>query len=148
MRSEALRVSSDPREFDLDRIHRWLAASYWAGGIPREVVERSIAGSLGFAVFAGEEQIGFARVISDGATFAYLCDVIVDEAHRGRGAGKALMTAIVAHPKLQGLRRWMLATRDAHGLYARFGFHPVAKPDRFMEIVDPDVYRRAPGRAR
>jgi GNAT superfamily N-acetyltransferase len=118
---------------DLDAVHRYLSEeSYWAKGVTREVVERSIAHSLPFSAFDGETQVGFARVITDRATFAYLADVFVLPSHRGRGISKLLMTAILAHPELQGLRRWSLVTRDAHGLYAQFGFTALDLPERHM----------------
>ena len=135
-------VSTDPARLDLDFIHGYLARSYWAEGVPREIVERSIANSLCFGVYDGSKQIGFARVITDYTTFAYLADVFIIEAHRGKGLSKFLMECIVKHPQLQGLRRWVLGTRDAHGLYAKYGFKPLAHPDRFMEKHDPDVYKR------
>ena len=135
-------ISTDPRRLDVDAIHAFLGASYWATGIPRAVVERAIAGSLCFGVYDGTAQVGFARVVTDRATFAYLADVYILDAHRGFGLAKRLIAAIRAHPELQGLRRWMLATRDAHGLYRQFGFTAAAHPDRLMEIVDPEVYRR------
>jgi len=136
----AIEVDTDQSRLDLKTIHEFLTTSYWARGIPIEVVERSIRGSLCFGLYDGDQQIGFARVISDYATFAYLADVFVIESHRGRGLGKTLMAAILAHPPLQGLRRWLLATRDAHNLYAQFGFLPLAAPDRFMERHARDVY--------
>jgi GNAT superfamily N-acetyltransferase len=134
-------ISADPGRLDVALIHRWLSEeSYWAKGVPREVVERSIAHSLNFAAFDGNgAQVAFARVVTDYATFAYLADVFVLEAHRGRGLSKRLLQAIVGHADLQGLRRWLLATRDAHGLYAQFGFGPVVA-ERLMERVDPDIY--------
>jgi GNAT superfamily N-acetyltransferase len=135
-------ITTDPARFDEDLIHKVLSESYWAKGIPREIVARSIRNSLCFGVLRGGEQVGFARVISDYATFAYLADVFILEDFRGRGLAKFLMQCIVQHPELQGLRRWTLATRDAHGLYAQFGFKPLAKPDRFMELHNPDVYNR------
>ena len=136
-------ISTDPSRFDIALIHRWLSEqSYWARGIPRDVVERSIEGSLSFGIYHQTQgQVGFARVITDRATFAYLADVFVLEAHRGKGLSKRLMQAIVDHPDLQGLRRWMLGTRDAHGLYAQFGFGPVVA-ERLMERMDPDIYAR------
>ncbi len=134
-------VTTDSGRLDEDLIHKVLSESYWAKGIPREVVARSIRNSLCFAVMHGSDQVGFARVISDYATFAYLADVFVLEEFRGRGLATFLMQCIVQHPELQGLRRWTLATRDAHGLYAKFGFKPLAKPDRFMERHDPNVYK-------
>ena len=135
-------VTTDSGWLNEDLIHKVLAESYWAKGIPREVVTRSIHNSLCFVVLKGHEQAGFARVITDCATFAYLADVFILEAYRGRGLGKFLMQCILQHPELQGLRRWTLATRDAHGLYSQFGFKPLANPDRFMELHDPDVYQQ------
>jgi GNAT superfamily N-acetyltransferase len=135
-------VTTDPTRLDVAFIHAYLVRSYWAEGIPREVVERSIANSLCFGAFEGEQQVGFARVITDYATFAYLADVFIIESHRGRGLSKFLMECIVNHPELQGLRRWILGTRDAHALYAKFGFTPLTKPDRFMELHNPEVYKR------
>jgi len=134
-------ISTDPARFDLDVIHGYLARSYWAAGIPRETVERSIAGSLCFGAFDGGRQIGFARVVTDRATFAYLADVFVLGEFRGRGVATRLMEAIVAHPELQNLRRWLLVTRDAHPLYEKFGFRPLEKPDRHMEKVLANAYR-------
>ena len=129
-----VRISSDPADFDLDWIHSALSErSYWARGRGRSVVERSIAGSLGFAALLGGRQVGFARVVTDQATFAWICDVFVDESVRGRGVGKRLMAAIVADPRLQGLKRMMLATDDAHGLYEQFGFAPLGRPETWME---------------
>lgn len=134
-------IDTNSSRLDLNVIHGFLTQSYWAAGIPRETVARSIEGSLCFGVYDDDAQVGFARVISDFATFAYLADVFILESHRGRGLSKMLMDAIVAHPQLQGLRRWMLATRDAHGLYGQYGFTPVKSPDRWMERHFPDVYR-------
>ena len=122
-------------------IHEFLKDSYWAAGIPREVVERSIRGSVPFGVYDGGAQVGFARVVTDCATFGYLGDVFILESHRGRGLSKWLMECIVSHPQLQGLRRWTLATRDAHELYAKFGFKPVARPDSFMELHNAEIYK-------
>lgn len=135
-------VSDDPRRLDLDAIHGFLSRSYWAEGIPFETVARSIRHSLCFGVYQGQRQVGFARVVTDRATFAYLADVFVLSGHRGRGLAKWLVQCIRAHPELQGLRRWHLATRDAHGLYAQLGFTALAQPSRHMEIVDPGVYCR------
>ncbi|MDX2218306.1 MAG: GNAT family N-acetyltransferase [Burkholderiales bacterium] len=136
-------ISTDPARFDLDAIHDFLTQSYWSPGIPRETVARAAANSLSFGVFHHGKQVGFARMVTDRATFAYLADVYVLEAHRGKGVSKKLMAYIIAHPDLQGLRRMMLATRDAHGLYARYGFTSVGAPDRLMEKLVPDVYQRA-----
>ncbi len=138
-------ISTDPAKLDRDFIHRFLVSSYWAEGIPRTVVDKAIENSLNFGVYdAAGKQLGFARVITDRSTFAYLADVFVDPGAQGRGLGKTLMAAVVAHPDLKGLRRVLLATRDAHGLYARFGFRPLNWPDRLMEILDLEVYSRAP----
>ena len=133
-------VDTDPHRLDVAMVHAFLSTSYWARGIPRDVVERSIRGSLCFGVYDGAAQVGFARVISDCATYAYLADVFVVESHRGRGLAKWLMACIKGHPDLQGLRRWSLATRDAHGLYRQFGFGPPSDPSVGMEIVDRNVY--------
>jgi GNAT superfamily N-acetyltransferase len=133
-------VSTDRSKLDVGGVHEFLTNSYWAKGILKETVLRSIANSLCFGVYGGGKQVGFARVISDFATYAYIGDVFVLEAFRGHGLGKWLMECIVAHPALQGLRRWTLATRDAHGLYAQFGFTPLQAPDRWMERHNPKVY--------
>jgi GNAT superfamily N-acetyltransferase len=133
-------VTTDRARLDLDVIHGFLTSSYWALGIPRETVARSMEHSLCFGAFDGDRQVGFARVISDRATYAYVCDVFALESDRKRGIGKSLMAAIMAHPELQGLRRWTLATRDAHGLYRQFGFGAPAYPDRQMEILDRTPY--------
>jgi GNAT superfamily N-acetyltransferase len=135
-------ISTDPARIDLKRTHHFLSEeAYWSPGVPFDVVSRAIQNSIVFGVYKGQTQVGMARIVSDKATFAWLCDVWIDPAERGHGLGKWLMECVKAHPDLQGLRRWMLATRDAHGLYAQYGFTPV-DPDRFMEIRDPDVYKR------
>jgi GNAT superfamily N-acetyltransferase len=136
-------VSTDPACFDVDLIHGFLQSTYWAAGMPREVLEKSIRNALCFGVFAGGRQIAFARVITDYATFAYLSDLFVVPEHRGHGVSKLLVREILAHPELQGLRRFVLATKDAHGLYAQFGFKPLAHPEDFMTIHNPDVYKKA-----
>ena len=136
-------ISTDRAKLDLDVIHKFLARSYWAAGVPRATVVRSIENSLCFGVYDGAEQVGFARIISDFATFAYIADVFILEPYRERGLGKELMASIMAHPDLQGLRRWSLATRDAHGLYAQFGFTALENPSRMMEIANPEVYSRS-----
>ena len=125
-------ISCDPERIDVPLVHTFLSGSYWAGGRSRETVERSIKNSLCFGVYAAARQIGFARVITDRAVFAYLADVFVVPEFRGRGVSKALMRAILAHPDLQDLRTFLLGTRDAHGLYARFGFGPILEPQRLM----------------
>ncbi len=135
-------VSDAPARIDLDVVHGYLSRSYWSTGIPRDTVERAVRSSLVFGLYAADRQVGFARVITDRATFAYLCDVFVLEELQGRGLGKWMMEAVMAHPDLQGLRRFLLATQDAHGLYERFGFRPLANPERFMTKHDPDIYQR------
>jgi GNAT superfamily N-acetyltransferase len=125
---------------DVAAVHAYLTRSYWAEGISQELVARAIRGSLCFGVFHAGKQVAFARVVSDRATFAYLADVYVLEEHRGRGLATWLMEEVVKHPDLQGLRRFVLATRDAHPLYARFGFVPLARPEIFMEINRPGIY--------
>lgn len=137
---DGLIVTTDPSRFDLDAIHSFLARSYWAAEIPRGVVERAIENSLCFGAFEGERQVGFARVVTDRATYAYVSDVFVIESHRGRGVGKRLMGEIMSHPDLQGLRRWTLFTRDAHGLYRRYGFGEPRYPDRLMEVFNDRPY--------
>jgi N-acetylglutamate synthase-like GNAT family acetyltransferase len=133
-------ITTDATRMDLDWIHRTLSSSYWAQGIPRETVARSVEHSLSFALFENGQQAGFARVISDRATYAYIADVIIDHRLRGRGLGKALVAAMLAHPHLQNLRRLSLVTRDAHGLYAQFGFTQPASPEMYMEVVRPGLY--------
>jgi GNAT superfamily N-acetyltransferase len=129
-------ISTDPARLDLDVIHGYLREAYWSPGVARDVVERSIARSLCFGLYApGGAQAGFARVVTDGATFAWIADVFVLEPHRGRGVGVWLMETLLAHPDLQGLRRTVLATEDAHGLYARFGFEPLPMPERWMSLA-------------
>lgn len=131
-RREHLLISTDKFKLDREYIHRFLSSSYWAKDIPVETVKNSIEGSLCFGVYTTKQQIGFGRVISDLSTFAYLADVFIDEKHRGTGIGKWLVESILSHPKLQGLRRWMLATRDAHDLYSKFGFRLPEDPGRYM----------------
>lgn len=149
--SEPLDVSFDRDRLDVDRIHRWLSEdAYWSRGIPRETVERAIAGSLCAGAYVSDDgapaqQVAFARVVTDSATFAYLCDVFVDSRWRGRGIGHRLVGAVFAHPSLCGLRRTALVTRDAHALYARHGFAALADSTRWMERTDHDIYAR--GRA-
>jgi GNAT superfamily N-acetyltransferase len=138
-------LSTDPERLDLDVIHGFLTECYWAKGIPRDVVARSIENSLCFGVYTRGNQVGFARVISDFATYAYIGDVFVLEPFRGRGLGKWLMGCIMKHPRLQGLRRWSLCTHDAHDLYAQFGFMPPRWPEIYMEIYRADVYRSDAG---
>jgi ribosomal protein S18 acetylase RimI-like enzyme len=135
-------ISTDPARLDVTAIHAYLTRSYWSPGIPIEIVERALRQSLCFGVYesAGGAQVGLARVVTDYATFAYLCDVYVLEEHRGHGLGKRMMRELMAHPALSGARRVMLATRDAHGLYAGFGFLEAGAAKNLMEIVRPDIY--------
>ena len=133
-------ISTDRARLNLDVVHGFLTTCYWAKGISREVVARSIEHSLCFGIYESGAQVGFARVVSDFATFAYVGDVFVVESHRGLGLSKWLMECIVQHPALQNLRRWILTTRDAHGLYSQFGFTPVKAPERFMERHQANIY--------
>ena len=137
-------ISTDPDKLDVTAVHAYLSQSYWAGGISLELVAKSIAGSIPFGLFELDRQIGFARVITDRVTFAYLCDVYVLEEFRGRGLGRWLMEAVSAHPDLQNLRRFSLVTRDAHGLYEKFGFTPLKNPNGHMELLRPDIYKATP----
>ena len=139
-------ISTDRSRIDVPAVHAFLSQTYWSPGIPESVVRRAIAGAICFGIYHGAHQVGFARVITDRATYAYLSDVYVLEAHRGRGLSKWLMEVIMAHPSLQGLRRFSLSTRDAHGLYTQFGFQVVANPERQMEIMRRDIYLRSPER--
>lgn len=140
-RRDEFLLSTDPARLDFDVIHGFLTNCYWAKGIPREIVARSIEHSLCFGIYDSQGvQVGFARVISDFATVAYLGDVFVLESHRGRGLSKWMMECIMQHPALQGLRRWILLTRDAHELYKQFGFVPVKSPERYMELHNSMVY--------
>ena len=139
----AYTVSDDPQRLDLTAIHAYLRRAYWSEQIPFDVVERAVRGSLCIGAYDGNgAQVGLARFISDYATFCYVCDVYVLEAHRGFGLSKAMMAMAVAHPKLQGLRRWSLVTNDAHGLYRQFGFAELAHPERYLERTVPDIYAR------
>jgi len=138
-------ISTTRDRLDLDVVHGFLTDSYWSPGIPRDTVERAIAGSLNFGLYRNGRQIGYARVITDGATFAYFADVFVLPDHRGAGLATWLMSTALAHPALASLRRCLLVTRDAHAIYARCGFTPLARPERFMEINQPDLYRSGSG---
>jgi GNAT superfamily N-acetyltransferase len=130
---ENLTISTDPARLDLEAAADLLSRSYWAAGRSREAIARSFQHSLVFGIYDGARQIGLARIVSDYTTFAWLCDVFIHEDYRGQGLGKWLMETILAHPELQGLRRFLLATRDAHGLYAQYGFTPLARPESWME---------------
>ena len=134
-------VTDEREDLDIETIHNFLRESYWAKGIPRPIVEKAVNNSLCFGLYHNSTQIGFGRAVTDQATFAYLADVFVVPAYRGRGLGKWLVSCVLAHPELQGLRRWLLATLDAHGLYEQNGFVALRKPEWFMEINDPDIYQ-------
>lgn len=134
-------ITTDPERMELDTVWGWLRGAYWSLDVPRETVARAFTNSVPFSVLEADRQIGCARVVTDRATFAYVADVFVAATHRRRGIGVWLMETVRAHPELQGLRRWMLGTRDAHGVYAKLGFRPLAHPEIFMEIHRPDVYR-------
>jgi len=138
-------ISTDQSKIDLDTIHNFLSKSYWAEGISKQIIRKSIENSLCFGVYAKARVIGFARVITDFATFAYLADVFIVPEERGKGLSKWLMQVIIDHPRLQGLRRFTLATKDAHELYAKFGFKPFVNPERWMERHNPDVYKSPAG---
>jgi N-acetylglutamate synthase-like GNAT family acetyltransferase len=136
------RISSDKNEMDFEVIYAFISSTYWASGIPAEVLKKAIENAFCFGVFTSKnEQVGFARVITDCATYAYLSDVFILPAHRGKGLSKWLVQEIVTHPELQGLRRFALVTQDAHKLYAPFGFKSPAMPEHCMEIWQPDVYK-------
>ena len=138
-----IEITTDLSRIDLDRVHEWLARkSLWVGQMPRAVFDRAVRGSLCFGAIKQDATVGFARVISDQATFSYVSDVFVDPAHRGTGISKVMMAAVMAYPELQDLRLWVLATADAHGLYARYGFSPLAVSQRYMERRDAEVYAR------
>ena len=134
-------ISTDTSRLDVDMIHRFLSQeAYWSRNIPRDLVERSIENSICFGAYEGNDQVGFARVVTDRATFGYIMDVFVLPSHRGRGISKQIMEAIREHPDLQRLRRWHLVTTDAHGLYEQFGFRKISKPERHMEIAVENPY--------
>jgi GNAT superfamily N-acetyltransferase len=135
-------ISTDPHRLNVDVIHNFLATeSYWSPGIPRATVERAIQNSLCFGVYHRTAQVGFARVVTDRSTFALLADLFILSAHRGKGLSKWLMQCVIGHEDLQGLRRLLLLTSDAHGLYRQFGFEALGDPSRFMEVLRPDIYR-------
>ena len=139
--SHSPHISTDKSLLQLDTIHSVLKESYWAKNIPLEILKRSIENSICFGVYIEKEQIGFCRVITDKATFAYLADVFIVEEHKGKGYSKQLMKEVMAHHELQGLRKFLLGTVDAHGLYKKYGFKELAMPERMMEISVKDIYR-------
>lgn len=135
-------ISTDKDKLDIDYVHQFLSKSYWAEEIPLAIVQRSVQFSMCFGVYDGIKQVGFARVVTDYATFGYLADVFIDEQYRGLGLSKWLMEIIMGHPQLQGFRSWQLATRDAHGLYARHGFKVPENPERIMRKVVENMYKK------
>ncbi|MEO6392642.1 MAG: GNAT family N-acetyltransferase [Pyrinomonadaceae bacterium] len=136
----AFTISDDPARLDLPLIHQFISTqSYWGVGRPIEVVKKSIDGSVPFGVYKGDEMVGFARVVTDGATFGWIADVFVQPSERGQGLSKWLMEVMLDHPDLQGFRRWVLATKDAQGLYRKFGFEELKRPERWMERFDPNM---------
>ena len=143
--SASYEVSTEAGLLDIPRIHAFLTRSYWAEGVSLETVRRSIENSIPFGLYAAEEQVGFARAITDRATFAYLADVYIEEPHRGRGLSKLLLETVLSHPELQGVRRWILGTRDGHGLYRKFGFSEPRRPERWMEKSDAALYKHEDG---
>jgi GNAT superfamily N-acetyltransferase len=139
--NDSYSITTDSDRMDVAAIHAFLTRSYWSPGIPSSIVEKAIDNSLCFGLFHDSVPVGFARVITDKATFAYLADVYVLEEHRGKGLAKRMMETVFSHPDLQDLRRFMLATRDAHALYRQFGFRDIENPDNLMAITRPDIYR-------
>lgn len=134
-------VTTDPEKLDMEVVYGYLSRAYWCEQIPRPTLERALRHSLCFSLFEGERQVGLVRCVTDYTTFAYLCDVFVLESHQGRGLGTWMMQCVMQHPDLQGLRRWHLTTRDAHALYRKYGFVPLSKPERHMEVFTPDIYK-------
>lgn len=146
LHKDGFTITTDKTRLDIHFVHSFLSnQSYWAKGIPLAIVERSVNNSLCFGVYDGQTQVGFARIISDFATIAYLGDVFIISSHRGLGLSKWLMEAILSHPDLQGLRRWILVTADVHGLYEKYGFKKLANPDRYMELLNPGIYSKPGG---
>ncbi|MFY0254504.1 GNAT family N-acetyltransferase [Chitinophaga sp. 30R24] len=136
-------ITSDKTRFDLHAIHHYLAhESYWSKDISLDIVAKMVKGAVCVGVFHGTAQVGFARAITDRATFAYLADVYILAPHRGKGLSKAMVRALLTHPELQGLRRWLLVTSDAHGLYSQFGFTAIPNPEKFMTLYNPDIYTK------
>lgn len=135
-------ITTDPGKLDRDALYRLLSSSYWANARPREVIDATLAHSLCFSAYHQDELIGFARVVTDTAVFAYLCDVIIDEAHRGHGLGKWLMESVLSHPDTRYVRHWCLRTQDAHGLYRQYGFSALDDPDRHMRRINPEAFNQ------
>lgn len=136
------RFTTDQSEMDLSVIHNYLTQSYWSPGIPKHTVAKAMQGSFCFALMSGDTQVAFGRFVTDQATFAYLADVFVLEAHRGQGLSKRMISEAMERPELQGLRRMMLVTSDAHGLYRQLGFSELSAPEKMMEYLDADIYRK------
>ena len=141
-RQEEYLISTDPAKLDPVAVHAFLTTAYWSPGIPLAVVKKALENSLCFGLYHQGKQVGLVRVVTDHATYGYLCDVYVLEAHRGKGLGHWMVECVMSHPELQDLRRFTLATKDAHGVYAAFGFTPLTAPERMMERFDPKVYER------
>jgi GNAT superfamily N-acetyltransferase len=141
-RQDEYLISTDPKKLQPERVHAFLTTAYWSTGIPLAVVKKALSNSLCFGLYHKGEQVGLSRVVTDYSTFAYLCDVYVLEAHRRKGLGQWLVECVMTHPELQDLRRFLLATRDAHGIYANFGFTGLKSVERMMERHDPEVYQR------
>ncbi len=137
-------IDTDLARIDFDFVHAYLTRSYWSEGVPLDVVVSAARHSIVWGVYEGESQVGYARVVTDRATFAWLCDVFVIEEHRGKGYGEWLVRTVVKHPALSGLRRFSLGTRDAHSLYEKVGFRPLERPEIMMEILNRDVYKTPP----
>jgi GNAT superfamily N-acetyltransferase len=133
-------ISDNINDIDINSAHQFLTGAYWCKGVPREIVERAFNRSICFGVFSKKSMVGFGRVVTDYTTFGYLADVYILEPHRGKGLAEWLVKTILAHPELQGFRRWLLATKDAHPLYVKLGFGPLKKPEMFMEINEPEIY--------
>ena len=133
-------ISTDKNKIDIDYVHGFLSKSYWSPGVPTRIVKRAMKGSLCFGVYNNDKQVGYARMVADKATFAYMADVFIDEKHRGKGLAKWLVESILAHPQLQGLRRILLATKDAHKLYEQCGFTSINNPERYM-VYNPSAYK-------
>ena len=141
-RQDEYLMSTDPKKLDPEAVHAFLTAAHWSPGIPLSLVKKALTNSLCFGLYHRGKQVGLSRVVTDYSTYAYLCDVYVLEAHRGKGLGHWMVECVMTHPELQNLRRFTLATRDAHGIYAAFGFTALTAPERMMERHDPGVYQR------
>lgn len=140
---QGFKISTNNKDFDFEVIYKFISQSYWAAGIPRKTLEKAVSNSFCFGIFDEDKnQVGFARLITDKATFAYLADVFIVKSHQGKGLGRWLIKTIISHPEIHGLRRIMLATRDAHDLYSKYGFKPIEKPEMLMQIWEPEIYKK------